>query len=285
MGNLRWDDRPTPAVTGSTRTVLVAAFEGWNDGGEAASGAMSVLWEQWQAHRIAHIPAGDFVDFTMTRPTMEVTDGVPAPISWPDSELGWTSPVPSLSVVLVRAPEPEFRWVAYCDELMSAAEELGASTVVTLGAILSDVPHTRPTPVFCTAHEEHILDSVGLPRSNYEGPVGIPSVLTQRAHERGFESLGLWAAVPAYASNMPSTKGTLALLDVLERILAVDLDTTGFADAADTYSAYLDEVVAEDPETAEYVGQLEVAYDRADQLALGSSSDLAVEVERFLRDL
>lgn len=285
MGILRWDARPTPAVTGSTRTVLVAAFGGWNDGGEAASSAMGVLWEQWSAKRIAHIPAGDFVDFTMTRPTMEVINGVPGEISWPDSELGWSSPNPSLSIVLLRAPEPEFRWGSYCEEVIRAAEELGASTLITLGAILSDVPHTRPAPVFCTAHEDHILDAVALPRSNYDGPVGVPSVLAQQAHARGLESLGLWAAVPAYASNMPSTKGMLALLDVLERILSVDIDTTEFATAADNYTSYLDEVVAEDPDTADYVSQLEQAYDRADEMVLGSTADLALEVENFLRDL
>ncbi|MFV0316278.1 MAG: PAC2 family protein [Microthrixaceae bacterium] len=285
MGNLSWDDRPPAAVTGSTRSVLVAAFDGWNDGGEAASRTMAVLWDQWLAHRIAHIPAGDFADFTMTRPTMEVVDGVPKSISWPDSELGWTTPTPELSVVLLRGPEPEFRWDSYCDEVLDAADELGASTLVTLGAILSDVPHTRPAPVFCTAHEAHILDAVGLPRSNYEGSVGIPSVLAQRAHERGIEALGLWAAVPAYASHVPSAKGTLALLDVLERILAVDLDTSGFTDAVEGYSTYLDEVVAEDHETAAYVNQLEAAYDEADQMALGSSTDIAVEVEKYLRDL
>lgn len=285
MGILRWDARPTPAVTGSTRTVLIAAFSGWNDGGEAASGAMDVLWEQWSAHRIAHIPAGEFVDFTMTRPTMDVVGGVPGDISWPDTELGWSSPIPSLSVVLLRAPEPEFRWSTYRDEVIGLAEELGASTLITLGAILSDVPHTRPAPVFCTAHEEHILESVALPRSNYAGPVGMPSVLAQEAHTRGLESLGLWAAVPAYASNMPSTKGVLSLLDVLERILAVDINTTSFAEAADSYTSYLDDVVSEDPETAEYVSQLEQAYDRADEMVLGSSTNLAVEVENYLRDL
>ncbi len=284
MGHLRWELKPPPAVTASTHTVMVAAFTGWNDGADAAGDTIDHLWAQWGAQRIAEIAPDDFVDFTMSRPTVELHEGVPSDISWPSTRLGWCTPSPGLSVVLVKGPEPEFHWPLYCNTLIGAADELGVPTVITVGSMLSDVPHTRPAPVFCAAREEHILESVDLPRSNYEGPVGIPSVLAELAHRQGMESLGLWAAVPAYAAGVPSIKGVLALVDVVERLLDVDIDTTGFADAADDYTAYLDSVVAEDPDTAEYLRRLEEAYDRADEMVLGSSTNLVVEVERFLRD-
>ncbi|MEZ5238657.1 MAG: PAC2 family protein [Microthrixaceae bacterium] len=285
MAHLHWNMRPPATVTASTHTVMVTAFGGWNDGGESATDALEHLWGQWDAQQVASIAPDAFVDFTMSRPTVSVSDGVPGEIRWPSTGIGWCSPSPSMSVVLVRGPEPEFAWPTWCDTLLDAADELGVSTVITLGAMLSDVPHTRPAPVFGAALDEHILDEVGLPRSNYEGPVGIPSVLMQFAHERGFEALGLWAAVPGYAAGVPSVKGVLSLLDVLERVLGVDIDTTtGFAEAADDYTNYLDGIVAEDPDTSEYVANLEEAYDRADEMVLGSHTDLVMEVENYLRD-
>ncbi|MCZ7630563.1 MAG: PAC2 family protein [Microthrixaceae bacterium] len=285
MGYLRWELKPPSTVAASTHTVMVAAFTGWNDGAEAAGDAIDHLWEQWDAQSIAEVTPDDFVDFTVSRPTMDLHDGVPSDIQWPSTRLGWCTPDPSLSVVLVKGPEPGFGWPAFCHSLIGAADELGASTMITLGAMLSDVPHTRPAPIFCAAREEHILASIALPRSNYGGPVGIPSVLAEFAHRRGLESLGLWAAVPGYTAGVPSIKGVLGLLDALERILDVDVDTTGFAEAADEYTTYLDALVAEDSDTAEYVLRLEEAYDRADDLVLGSSTDLVVEVEDFLREL
>lgn len=284
MGHLRWEMKPPSTVIASTHTVMVAAFTGWNDGAEAAGDTIDHLWEQWGAQNIAEVAPDDFVDLTMSRPTVELVDGVPSDIDWPSTRLGWCTPDPSLSVVLVKGPEPEFHWPAYCQSLVDAADELGASTLITLGAMLSDVPHTRPAPVFCAAREEYILNSVKLPRSNYEGPVGVPSVLAEFAHRRGLESLGLWAAVPGYTAGVPSIKGVLSLVDALERILGVDIDTTGFAEAADEYTTYLDGVVAEDPDTADYVTRLEEAYDRADEMVLGSSTDLVVQVENFLRE-
>ncbi len=283
MGHLRWELKPPSTVTASTHTVMVAAFTGWNDGSEAAGDTLDHLWTQWGAQRIAEVAPDDFVDFTMSRPTIELSGGIPSDIEWPNTELGWCTPSPKVAVVLVKGPEPELHWPAYCDALIEAADELGVSTIITLGAMLSDVPHTRPAPVFCAAHDEHILTSVNLPRSNYEGPVGIPTVLSEAAHKRGFESLGLWAAVPGYAAGVPSIKGVLALADVLESILGADVDTTKLAPVADDYTSYLDDVVAEDPDTAEYVERLEEAYDRADEMVLGSTGNLVVEVEDFLR--
>ncbi|MCB1271391.1 MAG: PAC2 family protein [Microthrixaceae bacterium] len=285
MAAIDWTMRPPASVTASTHTVMVAAFEGWNDGGESATDALEHLWDQWGAQQVATIPPDEHVDFTITRPTLSVSDGVPGRIQWPHTQIGWCSPTPSMSIVLVRGPEPEFAWPKWSTTVLDAADELGVSTVITLGAMLSDVPHTRPAPVFGAAHDEHILDEVALPRSNYEGPVGIPSVLLEFAHSRGFEALGLWAAVPGYAAGVPSVKGALALLDVLERVLGADIDTTtGFAEAADEYTNYLDGIVGEDPDTSEYVANLEEAYDRADEMVLGSHTNLVVEVENFLRD-
>ena len=241
------------------------------------------MWESWGATRIASIPPDEFVDFTVSRPGVTVVDGQPGPLSWPVTELGWCSPRSDLSVVLVRGPEPQFRWRQYCEALVGAADELGCSTVVVMGAMLSEVPHTRDVPIFCTAHDPVVIDAVGLPPSDYEGPTGIPGVLQEEAHARSLEALGLWAALPGYAAGVPSPKGMLALVSRLNEMLETELDLTAMLEASHEYSEQLDVLVSEDEETSAYLGRLEEAYD-AEGVALGSLDTLLDEVEDFLRD-
>lgn len=262
---------------------MVASFTGWNDAADAASTAVDHLWSTWHAQRIATIAPDEFVDFTMSRPVIAVENGLPADLEWPATELGWCTPDGSLSVVLVRGPEPQFRWREFCSELVDAADELGCSSVMTLGAMLSEVPHTRDVPVFSASHEAAILDELSLPPSDYEGPTGIPSVLAETAHRQGLESLGLWAALPGYAAGVPSPKGTHALVDQLCAILRIEVDQGQLVDAASEYTEQLDALVAEDGETAAYLRRLEDAYDE-DAVALGSTDELVSEVESFLRD-
>ena len=283
MGNLSWESRPGPGVTGSTHTVMVAAFSGWNDAGDAASGTVDQLWDTWGARRIAFIDPDEFVDFTVSRPGVSVVAGVPEELSWPITEIGWCSPRPDLSVVLVRSPEPQFRWRQYCGALVDAADELGCSTVVVLGAMLSEVPHTREVPIFCTANDEAILEAVGLPASDYDGPTGVPGALQEAAHDRGLETLGLWAALPGYAAGVPSPKGIQALVAQLVRMMDLEYDQSALSEATREYSEQLDALVGEDEETAAYLARLEEAYD-AEGVALGSAHRLVDEVENFLRD-
>ncbi len=262
---------------------MVAAFTGWNDAADAASGAVDHLWERWGAQRFATIDPDEFVDFTVCRPDVRVEDGIPGPLDWPETELGWCSPTGSISVVLVRGPEPHFRWPLYCNELVDAADELGCSTIITLGAMLSEVPHTRAVPVFSAVHDPQIIESLDLPRSEYAGPTGIPSALQETANERGLESLGLWAALPGYAAGVRSPIGALSLVDQVAQILGVEVDNSALVKAAAQYATELDALVAEDEETAAYLVRLEAAYD-SDGVALGSVDSLVSEVEDFLRD-
>ncbi len=283
VAHLRWHSRPGPAVTGSTHTVMVVAFSGWNDAADAASGALEHLWESWRAQLFASIAPDDFVDFTTSRPRARIEGGVPVELHWPRTELAWCTPTKSLSVVLVRGPEVQFRWEQYCAELIDAAEELGCSTVIALGALLSEVPHTRPVPVFATAHEAHILEALDVPASNYEGPVGLPAVLQDIGHRRGLETLGLWAALPGYAAGVPSPLGMVALLEHLGDALGVEVSPGALEVAAATYTEQLDELVGSDEETAAYLVRLEAAYDN-DDVVLGTAEALVAEVEDFLRD-
>lgn len=283
VGQLKWHNRPGSKVTGSTHTVMVAAFSGWNDAADAASGAVDHLWDTWQALTIASVEPDEYVDFTVTRPGVEVSAGVPGDLRWPVTELGWCTPSPSLSVVLVRGPEPQFRWRQYCTELVEAADEIGCSAVVVLGAMLSEVPHTRPVPVFTASHDRQVLDMMALPASDYEGPTGIPSALQESARAGGLETVGLWAALPGYAAGVPSPAGALALVEQTSTVVGAAVDVSALADSAAEYAEQLDVLVAEDDDTAAYLGRLEEAYD-VEGAALGSADELVTEVEDFLRD-
>lgn len=262
---------------------MVVAFSGWNDAGEAATGAIDHLWSQWDARRFATLDPEEFVDFTANRPRIRVEAGVVESLEWPETEFGWCAPGGSTTVVLVRGPEPQLRWRTYCAEVLHVAEALGCSSVLTLGAMLSDVPHTRPTPVFTNSHAAELVDAVALPTSQYEGPTGIPGVLHEQAHRAGFDSLSLWAAVPAYAAAVSSPLATLALIDQAATILGASVPIDGIDAAADDYVAQLDQLCEDDEDTAEYVRRLEEAYD-AESVEMGSATELVEEVEKFLRD-
>ena len=282
VGHVNWTSRPGPAVTGSTRTVMVAGFTGWNDAGDAASGAVEHLWETWGAQQLAEIEPEEFVDFSVNRPRIVVEAGVVSSLSWPSTRFGWCSPGP-ISVVLVSAPEPQLRWRAYCEAVLEVAETLGCSSVVTIGSMLSDVPHTRPTPVFTNAHDPALIDALSLPASHYDGPTGIPGVLQHAAHDAGFDTLSLWSAVPAYAASVPSPMATLALVQEVASIVGVPAPVEDLEIATEEYVDHLDELCEEDEDTADYVRRLEESYDH-ESTALRSADDLVEEVEQFLRD-
>ena len=204
MAELKWEDKPHGA-----QSVMVAAFEGWNDAGDAATQAVDHLWDAWGARRFASIDPEEFYDFTSTRPHVEIDDGRTRRVRWPVNEFGWAQPSGDTGVVLLRGVEPQLRWRTFCSQILTVAEAVGCRFVLTLGALLADVAHTRPTPVFGNAYDQHVIDALDLEPSYYEGPTGIVGVLHAECNEAGIDSASLWAAVPSYVPSSPSPKATL----------------------------------------------------------------------------
>jgi proteasome assembly chaperone (PAC2) family protein len=287
MGHLTWIDhpgrRPGTDASGDDRPVMVVAFEGWNDAGDAATSAVEHLWESWEAVTIASIDPEEFYDFTSTRPTVRLDDDLRRVIDWPANEFGWADPAGSPGVVLVRGVEPQLRWRTFCDEVLAVAAELDCRLVLTLGALLADVAHTRPTPVFGNAYDDEVLERLGLEPSAYEGPTGIVGVLHAECGRRGIDSASLWAAVPAYVPAAPSPKAALALVQRAVGLIGASVPTTVLEIAAVSYEHQVSELVDEDEGTDEYVRRLEEQHD-ADRSAVQSADDLVDEVERFLRE-
>jgi proteasome assembly chaperone (PAC2) family protein len=241
--------------------VLVAAFEGWNDAGDAASGAARWLADRYGAELVATIEAEEFFDFTTTRPIVEMTEEGQRRITWPDTEL-WACTTDSRSdLVIMVGQEPHLRWRTYCKAVTEAADGLECSMAVTLGALLSEVPHTRPTAVTGTAEDPDLLERLDLVRSTYEGPTGIVGVLHAACQARGIPSASLWAAVPTYVSGAPSPKATLALVERACALLGISQPTTDLQIASAAYERQIDELVEADEDTAAYVASLEEAAD------------------------
>jgi len=281
-GYVRWEDRPQ-----LRRPILVAAFEGWNDAADAASGAVSHLTSAWKARRFAELDPEEFFDFTLTRPRVRLDEGLVRHIDWPVNELR-AAVLPDLphDLVLLAGTEPQLRWRTFCTELVGVMRELGVELMVTLGALLADVAHTQPVRVTGAAADPELADRLHLSRSRYEGPTGIVGVLGAAAGRAGIPTASLWAAVPHYVGQTPSPKATLALLERTSALLGVPNRPGTLQSEAAAYEARVTELVQSDPDIAEYVAQLERDEDEDEepQLELSSGETLAAEVERFLRD-
>lgn len=281
---LRWHHRPE-----LRRPVLVAAFEGWNDAGDAASGAARWLADRYGAELVATIDAEDFFDFTTTRPIVEVSENGRRKITWPDTELWSATTDGGTDLVVLVGHEPHLRWRTYCQAVLEAAGELDCSLVLTFGSLLSDIPHTRPTAVTGTADDPALIERLDLSRSTYEGPTGIVGVLHATCNQLDQPSASLWAAVPTYVSGAPSPKATLALVQRAATVLGLTLPTLDLQIATAAYERQIDQLVADDEDTAAYVARLEEEAsqepDAADLEALAASDPAALveEVERFLR--
>ncbi|MDQ3146821.1 MAG: PAC2 family protein [Actinomycetota bacterium] len=275
MEHVRWDRRP------QLRTpVVIAAFEGWNDAGDAATVAAHWLRQRWAPDRFAEIDPEVFFDFTSTRPQVTLVDGV-RQIDWPSTELTVGSDGGFDAVVMI-GTEPQLRWRTFCDQVVAVARELDARLVLTLGALLAEVPHTRPTSVIGTAVDHDLVQRLDLQRSSYEGPTGIVGVLQNACDRAGLASASLWAAVPAYVPGAPSPKAALALVERTAELLAVPVLTTDLEIAAASYERQVSEVVTDDEEMRDYVSRLEERWESGDERGTGDS--LVEEVERFLRD-
>ena len=268
------------------RPILIAAFRGWNDGGQGASLATGYLAKLWEAKRFAEVDPETFFDFQATRPHVTLEEGLTRRIDWPATAFYHGRPAGlDRDAVLLLGIEPNLRWRAFTDLLVGFTQELGVELVVTLGALLADVPHTRPCPVTGSATDKQLVERLGLSASRYEGPTGIIGVLHDACLRAGLPSASLWAAVPHYVSLTPSPKAALALCERLGDLLGAQIDTGELEEAAENYSEQVSEAVASDPDTAAYIEELEQRADTlAEEEALPSGDALAAELTRFLRE-
>jgi proteasome assembly chaperone (PAC2) family protein len=263
--------------------VMVAAFEGWNDAGEAATAAVEHLAEVWEAEEVWAVEPDDYYDFFMNRPTVALEDGTTRRITWPTSRfLAARLPGAERDLVLVRGLEPNMRWRAFCAEVLAGAQALGVSEVVTLGALLADTPHTRPVPVSGTSPHPALATQLGLEHSRYEGPTGIVGVLVDACEKAHVPSVSFWAAVPHYVHQPPCPKATIALLRRVEDLLDVPIPLGDLPEEARAWERQVDELAAEDADVAEYVASLEEREPEED-LPEASGEAIAKEFERFLR--
>lgn len=281
MGSLRWDERPE-----LRRPVMIAGFEGWNDAAEAASSAVDWLRRRWNSRQIASIDPEAYYDFQAVRPRVVLTDGFARELKWPENRCFAASlSDASRDAVLVSGVEPSYRWRGFCEEILTVARETGCEMVITLGALLADVPHTRPVRITGTAVDDEMARRLGLERSRYEGPTGIVGVLHDTCRAAGLPSVSLWAPVPHYVASPPNPMATLALLDAISQLLGTHTDTDELRSGVAAWQQRIDEAVAEDEETSVYVRELERRVDEEvmeEDLPTGDA--LAAQIEQFLRE-
>ncbi|HEX8002701.1 MAG TPA: PAC2 family protein [Mycobacteriales bacterium] len=262
--------------------VVVAAFEGWNDAGDAATAAVEHLELVWEARPLVTIDPEDYYDFQVNRPTVTLIDGVTRRVQWPTTRMSVCRLDGERDVILIRGLEPNMRWKAFCGEILDVATDLDAQILVALGALLADAPHTRPIPVTGTASDARVAADLGLDQSRYEGPTGIVGVLHDQCVQRGLPSVSFWAAVPHYVAQPPSPKATLALLRRVEDVLDVQVPLGDLEEQARAWERQVNELAAEDTEVAEYVRSLEEREAETD-LPEASGEAIAREFERYLR--
>ncbi|HEU5477485.1 MAG TPA: PAC2 family protein [Gaiellaceae bacterium] len=268
------------------RPVLVAAFRGWNDGGQGATLGGGYLARQWGAESFAEIDPESFYDFQAVRPHVSLEEGLTRKLEWPANTF-LHAPIPDLDrdAVILLGVEPNLRWKTYSGLVLELAQEVGIELVITLGSLLADVPHTREAPVSAAASEPALVEELGVEPSRYEGPTGIVGVLLDSCRKAGLPSVSLWAAVPHYVSLAPSPRAALALCRRLGELVGTEIDIAELEQAAEEYSEQVTEAVASDAETAAYVEELERRVDMmeaAEELPSGES--LAAELTRFLRE-
>jgi hypothetical protein len=300
---VRWSAQPS-----LRRPALVAAFSGWNDAGDAATDAVRFLSRTTSARPFASLDPEEYVDFQASRPSVELVDGVVRTVVWPSLTFSAGSPARSArDLVLLLGVEPNLKWRAFCDDVISVARTTGCEIIVTAGALLGDTPHSRPIQCTGSATDEVLAARLGMQRSRYEGPTGIVGVLHDAVRRAGFPSASIWAPVPHYVATPPNPKCTRALLDKLRELLDLDLDLTELDIAASAWERSVSEVVAGDAEVTSYVERLEARYDAAvsepawiadsadddddesdddwfDEDDLPSGETLAEDFERYLRD-
>lgn len=271
----------------SGRTLIVA-FEGWNDAAESASGVVKFICEQMKADVVASVDPEDYYDFQFTRPSVSYEADGGRVLDWPGTEMCIPSAeaiaenpgIAKISVLV--GTEPARRWKTFATEIMEMVEDRDIEAVLFLGAMLADVPHTRPIGVMATSQNEHARQELEIERSQYEGPVGILSVLGIELEKAGIPSVAIWASVPHYVHNTPSPKATLSLLIEVEKLLGVQFDHGKLGEEAFAWERGIDEIAEADEEMASYISQLEKTRDEVESVAATGES-LAKEFEKFLR--
>jgi predicted ATP-grasp superfamily ATP-dependent carboligase len=285
MEHVVWSRRPTL----STPTVI-AAFAGWNDAGDAATFAVRHLIGEWGAEPIAGIDPEEYFDFQSTRPQVELVDGHTRRVVWPANE-AYAASTPGGDVVLFLGVEPQLRWRTFTHQITSIAEEAGARLVVTLGALLADVVHRRPVALIGTATDQALIDRYNLQRSRYEGPTGIVGVLHDTCQRVGLSSLSLWAAVPAYASQVPSPKAAIALGEGACNVVGAPFPRGRLTATVTEYEEQIDRYLEQDDELAAYVSRLDLMggedgeEDEDEDTSAGAEIDADVSAQRMMEDI
>jgi predicted ATP-grasp superfamily ATP-dependent carboligase len=280
---LIWRDRPELRAP-----VMVCAFRGWNDAGESASTAVSFIHDHFESAEIGRVDPEEFYDFTAVRPTVRLTEGLTREIDWPENTLS-AAPVPGADgdLVTLRGVEPSLRWRRFTENVVAAARELDVRMVVTLGALLADVPHSRPVAITGIASDEGLMSRLGYTRTSYEGPTGIVGVLHHACAKAGLPSASLWASVPHYVAAAPNPKVALSLVRAFEGTAGVVVDASELETAAADYERQVNAAVASDPEVRAFVERLETAADEVqaegEEEELPSADTIASDFQRFLR--
>lgn len=276
-------DDVTQGGQGLVSPLVIAAFEGWNDAGDAASGLVDHLIEVWDAEVIGAVDPEEFYDFQVNRPVVGTDERGHRTLTWPTTRIALARP-PSLDrdVILVRGIEPNMRWRQFVAEILAACDDLGAELFVTLGALLADTPHTRPIPVTGTATEPDLVDRLKLEQSTYEGPTGIVGVVQDACVRLDLPAVSYWAAVPHYVAQPPCPKATLALLGQLEELLEASIPLGELPEDARAWERGVDELAEEDEDVADYIRSLEESRDTA-ELPEASGEAIAREFERYLK--
>lgn len=265
------------------KKILVVAFEGWNDAGEAASCVVNMLKKQLKVSVQVSLDSEDYFDFHYSRPTIATSDEGERKISWPTVNLYREDCEPEASCLfLLTGTEPSRNWKRFSSEIVNTLSTIGISQIIFLGAMLADVPHTRPITVQRTSENAALRAELECERSSYEGPVGILSVLAEAAENQKIATVSLWASVPHYVHNSPSPKATLALIDELEKLLNRALERENLAEEALAWQSGIDALATDDDEMASYIQQLEQARDTVDSPE-ASGEAIAQQFERYLQ--
>lgn len=265
--------------------IAIVAFNGWNDAGEAASGATAHLMNCWgvQENLIAESDSEDFYDYQQIRPMVFIDNSEIRRINWPTTRVfAVLTPHLPFDLVVIRGPEPSLKWKRFSDELLDLFDDLEIDLVVTLGSLLADVPHTRPISVTGTSSNPELAKSFGVEVSRYEGPTGILGIIQDACQRRDLDAISLWAAIPHYASGSPSPKATFALLEELEDFLDISIPAGDLPDAAKAWEIAVTQIASEDSDISEYVKQLEADKDDSD-LEETTGDVIAKEFERYLK--
>lgn len=279
MDHLQW----TAELPELRNPVLVVAFEGWNDAGDAASTSAEQIVEHYHATQFATLDPEQFYDFTHSRPLVRLDEDGQRFVEWPTNSFS-AAVLPSLErdLIVLRGVEPELRWRTFCAEIVGLAQQLNVDMAISLGALIADVTHTRPTTIYSTTSDPTLQTQLDLEPSNYEGPTGIVGVLSEAFRDAGIPAMSLWATVPSYVPHSPAPKAALALLGRLSKVLDSPILRQDLVSQANDYDKQLNDLLAQDPETSRYVADLEEQYDS--ELRATSSGEMIEDLEAFLRD-